>query len=124
MEQRRMEGSSLQVEAMQKVPEKVVHERMSQGERVKCTKGKKKGWSTEEMKDKANSLLEEETEEMRKWRGLSQKEVDQCWWFGGRLKFWTSTRSRTVKERPSKAEALPAGVEAVRRSRKDSIRKW
>ena len=38
-----------------------------------------KGWSTEEMKDKANSLLEEDTEEMRKWRGLNQSEMDICW---------------------------------------------
>ena len=38
-----------------------------------------KGWSTEEMKEKANSLLEEDTEEMRKWRGMSQEEMDQCW---------------------------------------------
>ena len=44
----------------------MVHERVSQGEKVRCTKEKKvKGWSTEEMKDKANSLLKEETEEMR-----------------------------------------------------------
>ena len=38
LEQRTMEGSSSQVEVMQKVPELVVHERMSQGKGVKCTK--------------------------------------------------------------------------------------
>ena len=55
-----MEGSSLQVEVMQKVPELVVHERMSQVERTKCAKEEKKvkGWSTEEKKNKANCLLE------------------------------------------------------------------
>ena len=54
-----MERSSLQAEVVQKAPELVVHERMSQGEKVRGTKEKKKvkGWSTEEMKDKANSLL-------------------------------------------------------------------
>ena len=59
----------------------MVHERMSQGKEVKCTQEKKKvkGWSTEEKKDKANSLLEEDTEEMRKWRSLSQSEMDLCW---------------------------------------------
>ena len=31
------------------------------------------------MKDKANSLLEEDTEEMKTWRGLNQEEMDQCW---------------------------------------------
>ena len=38
-----------------------------------------KGWSAEEMKDKRNSLLEEYTEEMRKWRGMNQEEMNQCW---------------------------------------------
>ena len=38
-----------------------------------------KGWSTEEMKDKPNSLLEEDTEEMREWRHMSQEEMDECW---------------------------------------------
>ena len=38
-----------------------------------------KGWSTEEMKDQANSHLEEDTEEMRTWRGLNQDEMDQGW---------------------------------------------
>ena len=59
-----MEGNSLQAEVMQKVPEFVVHERMSQGKKVKCTKEKKvvKGWSTEEMQDKPSSIVEEDTE--------------------------------------------------------------
>ena len=48
----------------QKVPELVVHERMSHGEEVKCTKEKKEveGSSTEEMKDKANSLFWKKTQ--------------------------------------------------------------
>ena len=68
LERRRMKGSSLQVEVMQKVLELVVHERMPQGEEVRGIKERKKvkGWSIEEMKDKPNSLLEEDTEEMRK----------------------------------------------------------
>ena len=66
-ERRRMEGSSVQVEVMQKVPELVVHERMSLGEQVKCTKERKmKGWPTEEMKDEANSRLVIDTKEMIK----------------------------------------------------------
>ena len=97
LEQRRMEGSSLQVEVMRKVQELVVHERMSQGEKAKCAKEKKKvkGWSTEEMKNKANSLLEEDTEEeMKKWRGVSQDEMDQCWRsLAGRMELRTAKRS-------------------------------
>ena len=54
-----MEGSSLQVEVVQKVTELVLNERMSQVEKTKCAKEKKKvkGWSTEEMMNKANSLF-------------------------------------------------------------------
>ena len=37
------------------------------------------GWSTEEIKDKPNSLVEEDTEEMKTWRGINQEEMDQCW---------------------------------------------
>ena len=68
LERRRMQGSSLQVDVMQKVLELVVHERMPQGEEVRGIKERKKVkvWSIEEMKDKPNSLLEVDTEEMRK----------------------------------------------------------
>ena len=38
---RRMEGASLQVVVMQKVPELVIHERVSKGEKVKCTKARR-----------------------------------------------------------------------------------
>ena len=67
--ERRKEGSSLQAEVMQKVPELVVHERISQGKkkvRGAKEKNKVKGWSTDEMKDKPNNLLEEITKEVRK----------------------------------------------------------
>ena len=51
-----MEGSSLQLEVLRKVPELVVKERMSQGIGVKGFKEKKKvtGWSMEEMEEKPN----------------------------------------------------------------------
>ena len=42
LERRRMEGSPLQPEVMQKVPELVVQERMSHGKCVKGFKEKKK----------------------------------------------------------------------------------
>ena len=96
------------LDVLQEVPELVVHERMSQGKGVKGMKEKEKviGWSTEEMREKPNVALEEDSEEMRKWRGLSQSEMDQCWknlveW---KRKSWTSTRSKKAKERPSLVE--------------------
>ena len=49
-------------------------------EQVTGAKKKKvKGLSTEEMKDPANSHLEEDTYELRTWRGRDQEEVDECW---------------------------------------------
>ena len=58
MERRRMEGNSLQLGAMRNVLELVVYERMSQGNKVKCTKEKRrvKGWSMEEMREKPRTL--------------------------------------------------------------------
>ena len=53
LEQRRLEGSSLQLEVVRKVPERVVHEHMSQGNGVKGFKEKKNvsGWFIEEVKE-------------------------------------------------------------------------
>ena len=69
VERRRMEGSSLKFDVIQKVPELVVNEPMSQGERVKNPTVKKKvpGWSVEEMKEKPNIAEEEDTEENEKF---------------------------------------------------------
>ena len=80
-DQRSMAGSTKQAEVMPKVPELVVHDRMSQGEEMRGTKAKKKviGWSAEEMRDKPNSPLKEDTGEMMEWRHMSQEEMDQCW---------------------------------------------
>ena len=65
LERRRMEGSTLQLDVMQKAPEVVLHERMSQGKGAKGIQEKKKviGWSTEEVREKPNMSLEEGTEE-------------------------------------------------------------
>ena len=31
------------------------------------------------MNEKPNDAVEEDTEEMKRWRSLSQSEMDQCW---------------------------------------------
>ena len=129
LEQRRMEGSSLQVDDMQKVPIFVVHERMSQGEKAKCTKEKKKvkGWPTEEMKNKANILLEEDTEEMRKRRGMSQDEMDQCWKsLAERMEEEVLDKYKVddSKREAFKGRGAPLEWRRVRRSKKDKIGKW
>ena len=59
---------------------------MSQGEKVKCTKEKKevKGWSTEEMKHKANSRLEIETKNHKMERSESGKDGSMLEEFGAK----------------------------------------
>ena len=104
-----MEVSSLQLEVMQKATELVVHERMTKGGEVKCTKEEKKvkGWSIEEMKGKVTGLVERDTEEMIKWRGFeSGRDRSMLEEFGGqmRLTFWTSTRSK-MPSRPHKEQS-------------------
>ena len=67
-----------------------------------------KGCSIEEMKDKANSLLEEDTEEMKTWRGLNQEEMDQCWKkVAERIEeeLLDKYKVETSEERPTEAEA-------------------
>ena len=68
----RLDGSFLKLEVMRKVPELVVNDRMSGGKRVKNPKEKKNVpvWSVEEMKERPNILVEEDTEEIGKWRGF------------------------------------------------------
>ena len=63
---------------MHKVLELVANERMSQGKRVNSSKEREKvkGCSIEEVKEKPHIAVEEVTEEMTKWRGLSQSDKD------------------------------------------------
>ena len=124
-----MEGSSLNLEVMQKVPELVVHERMSQGRGVKGRKEMKKvpGWSFEEMKDKPNIAVVVDTEKMRKWRGSSQSEMDPGWKnMAGRMEEEVLEK---YKVEESKREAFrgrgaPLEWRRVRRNKKYRVRKW
>ena len=79
--QREMEGSPGQFEVVRRVPELVVHERMSQGIRVKGLKEKKNvlGWSLKELKEELSVAEKEDAEEVRKWRGLSLSDMDHRW---------------------------------------------
>ena len=94
----------LKLEVMQKVLELVVHERMSQGKRANSLKEKKHvpGWSIEEMKEKPNVAVVEDTEEMMKWTGLS--EMDLCW---KDLAERVEEEEKKVEERPSEVGVPP-----------------
>ena len=95
---------------MQKVPELVVQERMSQGKGVKGLKEKYKvqGWSIEEMTEKPNVAVVEDTEETSE---MEKFELERNGLLAGRFwrkewkrKSWTSFRSKKAKERPSEVE--------------------
>ena len=94
-----MEGSSLKLDVIQKVPEIVVNERMSQDKRVTKSKDKKKvpGWSTEEMMERPNFAEEEDTEEMKRWRSLGEET-------GGGSPGQVQSRGEQEREEPLKAE--------------------
>ena len=77
-EQKLVEGSPGQFEVMRRVPELVLHERMSHGKRVKGLKEGKKiaGRSVEDMEEELNVAEKEDSEEVKKWRGLSKSETE------------------------------------------------
>ena len=126
VERRRIEGDSLKLEVMRKAPKLVLHARMSQGKGVKGFKEKKMvpGWTVEEKKEKPNIAVEEDTEEMRKWRGVSQSEVDQRWKnLAERMEEEVLDKYK-IEER--KREAFRGGGAPMdwRRVRKKRKRKW
>ena len=79
-----------------------------QGKAVKCLKEKKRvpGWSIQEMKEKPNNALVEDSEEVTKWRGLSLTKVGIMWLKEWKRTSWTSTRLKKVIERLSEVEVL------------------
>ena len=96
---------------------------MAQGKKGEKPQKKKKvpGWSIEEMKERFNFAVKEDTEEMRRWRSLNQSEMDLCWkkfrprtW---RRKSWTSTMSKRAREGPRNAEVTPGNGEQYARTR-------
>ena len=48
---------------------------------MKTQKQKKKvpGWSIEELKERPDISVEEDTEEVKRWRSLNQNETGLCW---------------------------------------------
>ena len=57
VERRRIEGTSLKLEVMQKVPEQVVQERMSQGKGVKGLKEKKESTRMVYRRDEGKNMI-------------------------------------------------------------------
>ena len=118
-----IEGDSLKLEYMRKAPELVVHERMSQGDRERGLKEKKRvpGWSAEEMKEKPNNDI------LRKWRCFNQSEMDQCWRNlaeGTEEEVLNMYKVEERKKSFSEVEVLFWNGGVVRKSKKYRIRKW
>ena len=79
------------------------------------------------MEDKANSLWEEDTEEMRKWRGMSQQEMDQCWNnLTGKMEDEVLGKHKVEdsKKKAFTGKGAPLEWKRVRRSKKYRIRIW
>ena len=84
-----------------------------------------KKWSTEEMKGKPSSSLEEDTEEMRKWRGMSQDGMDRCWKdLAGRMEEEVLDKYKVEEREALGGRGAPLGWKSVRKNKKYRKRKW
>ena len=114
-----MEGSPVQLEVMQIVPELFVHERMSQGTGVEGINRKKNvsGWCMEEMKEKL-SIAVDILKKRKKWRGLSKTRAGRIWLTEWRRKSWTNAMSKKAKKRLLEVEVLHWNGERCAKARK------
>ena len=79
------------------------------------------------MKEQANRHLEEDTEEMRTWRGLNQEEIDQCWKeLAEKIEEEVLDKYKVEDSKRQAYSGRGALLEwrRVRRSRKCRTRKW
>ena len=96
---------------------------------MKRFKEKKKvlGWSMEEMKEKLNIAVEEDTEEVKNGEALSQSEMDQSWKNLAERMEEKVLDKYTVEESKKgafKGRGAPLEWRRVRKSKKYRIRKW
>ena len=79
------------------------------------------------MKDKENSLVETDTEELRKWRGMSQEEINQCWKnLAERIEEEVLDKYKVEesKREAFKGRGAPLEWRRVRGSKKYRIKEW
>ena len=122
MKEEGWKGSSLKLGA-----KLVVNERMSQGTRVTNPKDEEKvpGWSTEEMKEKPNFAVEEDTKEMNTWRELNQSEIDICWKeLAERMEEEVLDKVGESKRGAFEGRGDPLIWRKVRKNKRCKIRKW
>ena len=102
---------------------------MSLGEKVKNSKEKKKGpgWSIEEMKERPDLVVEENTDEMNRWRSLNQSEIGLCWKrLAERMEEEVLDKYKVEESKKGafNGRGNPLEWKRVRRSKKYRIRKW
>ena len=79
------------------------------------------------MREKPDIALEEDTEEMKKWRGLSQSEMDRCWRNLARRMEEEVLDKYNVEYSQREAfgcRGAPLEWRRVRRNKRYEIRKW
>ena len=124
-----MEGKSLQVEGVQRAPERPVSQ-VSTKQKVP-TKEKKQsmvaGWSTEKMEEKASKQEFKDTEDMVQWRSTNQENIETL-----RKKVSENIENEVLKKYnvevskrgASKEEGEPSESRMVQRVEKYQPRKW
>ena len=79
------------------------------------------------MKERTNIAVEEDTEEMKRWRDLSQSEMDLCWKnLAERMEEEVLDKYKVEESKRGefKGRGNPLEWKRVRRSKKYRIRKW
>ena len=85
------------------------------------------GRSIEEMKERPNIAVEEDTEEMNRWRSLNQGEMDLCWKnLAERMEeeVFDKYKDEESKKGTFKSRGNPLEWRKVRRSKNYRVRKW
>ena len=110
--ERRMEGSSLKLDVVQKVPELVVK---TQKKRIMCQDGPL---------ERLDIAAEEDTDEMKRWRSLNQSGMDRCWKsLAERMEEEVLDKYKVEESQRGASKGTPWNGEEHAKTR-DKIRKW
>ena len=85
------------------------------------------GWSIEEMRERPNIAVEEDTEEMKRWRSLNQSEMDPCWKkLAKRMEEEVLDKNKVEESKRGAftGRSDPLEWRRVRKNKRCNIRKW
>ena len=116
------------MDVMQKVPELLVNERISTRRNGERPESKEESVRMVHWRDGGQAKhLEEDTEEMRKWRGMSQSEMDLCWKkLAERMEEEVQDEYKVEESKREASRGRGALLEwrRVRKNKKYRTRKW